>query len=136
VVALALGAEGVNMGTRFMATKECPIHDKAKQTMLESPENSTVLVMMSLGNPSRVLRTPWTEKILEMEQKGATLEELAPYISGQAGQGGWQAGNLEQGMFPVGQVVGRISDVPSVADTIKMIVEEAVEVKEKINALG
>ncbi len=134
VVALALGAEGVNMGTRFMATKECPVHEKVKQKMIESPETSTIIVMQSLGNPSRVLRTPWTEKIVEKEKEGATLEELIPLIKGEVSQkGGWVEGNIEQGMLPVGQVVGRIKNIPSVAELVESIIEEAKQVKAKLD---
>ena len=135
VVALALGASGVNMGTRFMATKECPIPDSVKEKMVESPETSTLLVMQSLGNPARALRTPWTEKIVEMESSGATLEDLTPMITGQAGRKGWQEGNLEQGIMPVGQAIGRIKDVPSVAELMERIIGEAKEVKGKLDGL-
>jgi len=123
------------MGTRFMATKECPIPDTAKQKMVESPETSTVLVMQTLGNPSRVLKTPWAEKILEMENTGASLEELIPMIEGKAGREGWMAGNLDQGMMPVGQAVGRITDVPTVAELVERIIEEAKDVKGKLDSL-
>ncbi|MBW2061267.1 MAG: nitronate monooxygenase [Deltaproteobacteria bacterium] len=132
VVALALGAEGVNMGTRFMGTKECTVPDAVKQKMIESPETSTVIVMQSLGNPSRVLRNAWAEKILEMENRGASFEELAPLISGEAGRTGWLQGDLDKGLFSVGQVVGRIHDIPSVAELMQAIVSEAMEVKERL----
>jgi nitronate monooxygenase len=135
VVALALGAAGVNMGTRFMATKECPVSDAVKDKMVESPETSTLLVMQSLGNPARALRTPWTEKIVEMESKGATLEELAPMITGQAGRKGWQEGNLEEGIMPVGQAIGRVKDIPSVAELMERIINEAKDVKGKLDGL-
>jgi nitronate monooxygenase len=135
VVALSLGAAGVNMGTRFMATKECPLHEAAKERMVESPETSTVLVMQSLSNPSRALRTPWTEKILEMEGQGASLEELVPYIKGEASQKGWHAGNLDQGIMPLGQVVGRVRDIPTVAELMERIVNEATETKKKLDGL-
>jgi len=128
VVALALGADGVNMGTRFMATKECPIHPDAKQRLVDSPETSTMIVQQSIGNPSRVLRTPYSEKVLEMERKGATFEELAPYISG-AGRTGWFDGNMDEGLYSAGQVVGRVHDIPSVADLMKRIIAEAIATK-------
>jgi nitronate monooxygenase len=136
VAALAMGAEGVNMGTRFLATRECPAHQAAKNKIVETPETGTVLVMQSIGNPSRAMRTPWTEKILEMEGQGATLEDLTPYISGKAGVTGWQAGNIDKGILPVGQVIGLIDDVPTVADLIKRIVDEAVESRERLNKLA
>ena len=135
MAALALGAAGVNMGTRFMATKECPIHEDFKQKLIETQENETVLVMKSLMNPSRVLKTPGSEKILELEAKGATLEELAPHISGRTSAGGWKEGTFDQGMYPGGQVVGRIHDNPTVAELIQSIVDQAVEVKANMDKI-
>ena len=84
---------------------------------------------LSLGNPSRALRTPWTEKILEMESQGATLEELIPFITGKAAATGWQTGKVDEGILPAGQVVGLIHDVPTVADLVKRIVQEATDAK-------
>jgi len=135
IVALALGAEGINMGTRFMAVKECPVPDAVKDRMLESQENSTVIVQQSIGNPSRVLRTPWAEKVLELELKGASFEELVPYISGDTAARGWRAGNIDEGLLSVGQVVGRINDVPTVAELMERIVAEAKDTKEKLDGL-
>ena len=135
MAALSLGAAGVNMGTRFMATKECPIHEDFKQKLIDTPETDTVLVMKSLMNPSRVLKTPGAEKILELESKGASLEELAPYISGRTSAVGWKDGTFNQGMYPGGQVVGRINDNPTVAVLIKRIVDEAIEVKAELDKL-
>jgi NADH:quinone reductase (non-electrogenic) len=135
VAALALGADGVNMGTRFMATRECPMHQDFKEKILASHEADTVLVMESLMNPARVLRTSWSEKIIEMEKRGASLEELAPMISGRISRKGWAEGNLEEGMYPAGQVIGRIEDIPTVADLIKRIVDEAMKAKERLDRL-
>jgi nitronate monooxygenase len=135
VAALALGAAGVNIGTRFMATKEFPIHQGFKDLLIACDEKETLLVMKSLRNPSRVLRTPWSAKILEMEGEGATLEQLAPMISGNVSRLGWREGTVDEGMYPGGQVVGRIHDVPSIPELVKRIVEEAVETKEKIARL-
>jgi nitronate monooxygenase len=135
MAALALGAAGVNMGTRFMATQECPIHPDFKQKLINTPENETVLVMKSLMNPSRVLKTPGSEKILELEAKGASLQELAPFISGRTSAQGWVEGTYDEGMYPGGQVVGRIYDNPTVAELMQRIVDEAVEVKERMDKL-
>lgn len=135
MAALALGASAVNFGTRFMATQECPIHSDFKQKLVETPETDTLLVMKSLMNPSRVLKTPGSEKIIELESKGATLEELAPHISGRTSASGWKEGEFDKGMYPGGQVVGRINDVPTVAELIDRIVEEAVAVKKNLDTL-
>lgn len=135
MAALALGAAAVNIGTRFMATQECPIHSDFKQKLVDTPETDTLLVMKTLMNPSRVLKTPGSEKILELESKGATLEELAPHISGRTSASGWKEGEFDQGMYPGGQVVGRITDIPTVAEFMQRIVDEAVEVKKNLDSL-
>ncbi|MBW1817883.1 MAG: nitronate monooxygenase [Deltaproteobacteria bacterium] len=136
VAALAMGAEAVNMGSRFMVTQECPYDQAAKDKIVETPETGTVLIMKSLGSPSRALRTRWTEKILEMEGQGATLEELVPFITGKAGLAGWQTGNVDEGVFPAGQVIGQIDDVPTVAELVQRIVAEAEETKTRLDGLA
>jgi NADH:quinone reductase (non-electrogenic) len=135
MAALALGAAGVNIGTRFMATKECPIHPDFKRKLVETAETDTLLVMKSLGNPSRVLKTPGAEKIIELESKNASLEELAPYISGRIAAAGWKEGTFDKGMYPGGQVVGRINDIPTVAELIQRMIDEAIEVKKNLDKL-
>ena len=135
MAALALGAAGINMGTRFMATQECPIHPAVKEKIVELPENSTVIVQQSIGNPSRVLRNAWAEKVLAKEAEGATFEELRELIAGETSAGGWRAGNLEQGLMSVGQVVGRINDIPTVAELIERTVSQAREVKQNLDSL-
>jgi nitronate monooxygenase len=135
IASLALGAAGVNIGTRFMATQEFPIHREFKSMLLESDEKATLLVMKSIRNPSRVLKTPWSEKILEMEKQGATLEELVPLISGAVSNPGWREGTVNEGMYPGGQVIGRIHDIPTMSELVQRIVAEAIETKEAIACL-
>ena len=135
IASLALGAAGVNIGTRFMATKDFPIHQEFKDKLIEWDEKNTLLVMKSLRNPSRVLQTPWSERILEAENKGATLEELIPLISGSVSKLGWRDGTVEEGMYPAGQVIGRIHDVPTMSELMERIVAEAVETKAMIARL-
>ncbi|MEJ5378478.1 MAG: nitronate monooxygenase [bacterium] len=135
VAALALGADGVIMGTRFMATKECPVHERLKERLINASESDTTLVMMSLGNPARVLRNQWAEKILEMEDKGSSLGELEPLISGQVTRRGWLHGTFEEGIYPCGQAVGRIHDIPSVPELMKRIVQEALETKDRLQRI-
>ena len=89
--------------------------------------------MESIQNPARVMKNPWAEKVIEMEGKGASLEELVPFISGKLSSTGWGDGNYEEGLYPAGQVAGRIRDIPSVDDLVKRIIEEATEVKDKLN---
>jgi nitronate monooxygenase len=135
VAALALGAAGVNIGTRFMATEEFPIHKGFKNMLVDSDEKETILVMKSLRNPSRVLRTSWSEKIVEMEKQGATLEDLIPLISGNVSRLGWREGSVEEGMYPGGQVIGRIHDAPKISVLVERIVAEAEEARHRIARL-
>ena len=131
---LALGAAGINMGTRFMATKECPIHENFKKIMIDAVESQTLLVMKSLMNPMRVLKTPSAEKVLELEAKGATIEELAPHISGRSSSG-WDTGVFDQGMYTCGQIIGRVHDIPSVGELVEKIMNQAIEAKKMLDGL-
>lgn len=128
VAALALGAEGINMGTRFMATQEAPIHHKVKQWLIQASEEDTMLVIRSLRNTERVLRNPTAEKVAEMEKRGASLEELAPLISGKKGEELLRTGELEHGLLACGQVVGLIRHIPTVKEVIQSIISEAEQV--------
>jgi len=135
IAALAFGAAGVNMGTRFMATAEFPVHESFKKKMISADEKDTLLVMKSLMNPARVMRNPWSEKIIEMESKGATLQDLAPMITGNVSREGWVKGLVDEGMYPGGQVIGRIYDIPTIADLVQRIVDEAMEVQARLAKL-
>jgi len=136
VAALALGAEGVLMGTRFMACKECDIHPNVKEWLLQLGEADTILIQKSIKNASRVVRTEHTEKILEMEQKGATLEELLPLLSGERGRNTYATGDVSGASISVGQVVGLIHDVPSVKEIIDGIISEAQFIVQRFHKIG
>lgn len=136
VAALALGAEGVLMGTRFMASKECNTHQNVKEWMLGISEADTILIQKSIRNASRVVRTEHTEKILEMENRGATLEELLPMISGQRGRNTYATGDVSGASISVGQVVGLIHDVPTVKEIIDGIISEAKTIMQRFEKMG
>lgn len=136
VAALALGAEGVMMGTRFMASKECPMHSKVKEWLLERVETDTILIQRSLRNTTRVARTDYTQKIWEMEQKGATLEELLPLISGQRGKRAYVTGDVNSATMTMGQSVGLVHDLPSIKEIIDGIISEAKVIVERLHNLG
>ncbi len=123
--ALALGAEAVLMGTRFMATKECAIHDNFKAWIVQAQETDTMVIERSIRNAARVRRNAAAEEVLRKEQEGATLEDLLPLIAGKVGREAYLSGNLETGTVACGQAVGRIRDIPSVGDLIQRIVSEA-----------
>lgn len=136
VAALALGAEAVNMGTRFMATQESPAHPKLKEWLVQAAERDTMLILRSLRNTERVLKNPVAEKVAEMEKRGATIEELAPLVSGREGLKVLEKGELDQGTMTAGQVVGLIQDIPTVKQVIDRTIEEAKEVTSRVSAEG
>ncbi len=128
VAALALGAEGINMGTRFVATQEAPVHPRVKEWLVRSSEHDTMLVQRSLRNSHRVLRNDVAEKVAEMEKQGATLEELIPWITGQRGTKLLETGELDEGLQACGQVVGLIHDIPTVKEIMDRIVKGASDI--------
>ena len=136
VAALALGAEGVNMGTRFMATQESPAHPRVKEWLVQASERDTILLLRSLRNTMRALKNPIAEKVFEMEKQGAGLEELAPLISGKEGQKLLEAGILDKGLLSAGQIVGLVRDIPTVKQLIDSIIQEAKEVASHVGAEG
>lgn len=136
VAALALGAEGVLMGTRFMASKECMINPKVKEWVLGLAENETMLIQRSIKNSTRVARTEYTQKIEEMEQKGATLEELLPLISGQRGSNAYETGDVSGAVMTIGQSAGLVHEVLSVKEIIDNIISEAKVITERLQKLG
>ena len=126
VASLALGADGMNMGTRFVATAECPIHDAVKRALVNASERDTRLLMRSLRNTARFLANENTEKVLEIESRGnATIEDIKQYMSGLEGKKMIETGDLNEGVFSSGQVIGLIRDVPTVQELFDRIVGEA-----------
>ncbi len=128
VAALALGADGMNMGTRFVATKECPVHDNVKQALVDASERDTHLLMRTLRNTARFLRNDNTEKVLEIESRGgATIDDIKQYMSGLEGRKMIESGEMNQGVFSAGQIIGLIHNVPTVQELFDKIVAEARE---------
>ena len=126
VAALALGAEGINMGTRFLLTRESPLHASLKAHLVAATERDTVLVGRSYGDSSRVLKNKVATAALERErQGGATHKDLASLIGAPAWMKAMEEGAVDGGAIPVGMVIGLINDVPSCADLIARIVREA-----------
>ncbi|MBI2859971.1 MAG: nitronate monooxygenase [Chloroflexi bacterium] len=130
--ALALGAQGVLMGTRFMASQECPLHPAIKELMLRSSETDTVLVERSIKNAARVLKTGFALRVLEMEQNGATLDELFPLISGARIKRAYESGAVDDAVLYCGQAVGQITDIPTVKEIIDRTVHEAGEAARRL----
>lgn len=130
VAALALGAEGINMGTRFMLTRESPVHNTVKQAMLQATERDTALVGRSYGDPARVWRNSLAQQALDLEAAGSVSGhgDLEPLINGPRWMKAMADGDVDDGVFPLGMVAGRISDLPSCNDLIAAIVSEAREI--------
>ncbi len=127
VAALALGAEGMNMGTRFMATQEAPVHDNVKQAIVAASELDTRLIMRSLRNTERVLDNAGVQRLLEIErEKGADLkiEDIHDQVAGIYPKV-MQQGHLEAGAWSCGMVAGLIHDIPTVAELMARIMREA-----------
>ena len=130
VAALALGAEGINMGTRFIATQEAPVHDNVKQAIVAASELDTRLVMRSLRNTERVLRNDAVDRLLEKERTlGASLkfEDIISEVAGVYPRIMLQ-GEMEAGAWSCGMVAGLIHDVPTVAELIDRIMREADDI--------
>jgi enoyl-[acyl-carrier protein] reductase II len=137
MAALALGAEGIEMGTRFIATKECVhAHGHYKKAILDADENSTVVIKRSLGTPARALKNAWTDEILELEKSGQGYDVLKNYISGEANKRYIYEGDYEKGFGWAGQGAAGISDIPSTADLIQNIIKQAEEIRNKWQQAG
>jgi len=131
VAALALGADGVLMGTRFMATQECPAHPAFKEWLLRAKETDTAITQRSIRAPSRGLINEAVRKVQEMEGRGAALEELLTVIGGQNSTRVYFEGDLDAGIAECGQVVGLVNDIPTVQEVIDGIIEGGREIIEK-----
>ncbi|MDZ7830327.1 MAG: nitronate monooxygenase [Desulfobacterales bacterium] len=132
--ALALGADGIMMATRFLATKESAVHSNIYQVLMDKGESDTVLQLQTLlagfGLQIRALRNEIMDQIAEIEARGGDLSELLPLISGERARKVWKDGNAEEAMLTIGQSVGRINDIPAVAELIDRMVGEAREALE------
>jgi len=128
--ALALGAEGVNMGTRFMATKEAPVHDNIKQALVNGNELSTTLVFRSLNNTERVYKNATSKKVVELEaEKPGDFSVIRPYVKGENYRVSFQeSGNSEDSVWSAGIVMGLIDDIPTCKELLDRMVAEAEEV--------
>lgn len=130
VAALALGADGINMGTRFVATLEAPVHENVKQGLVKGSELDTALIFRTLRNTARVHKNSIAQKVLEIEaQPGPTnFEDLAPLVAGVKGREVLNNGDMEYGIWTAGMVQGLIHDVPDCKTLINRIMADAEEI--------
>ncbi|MDQ1156145.1 NAD(P)H-dependent flavin oxidoreductase YrpB (nitropropane dioxygenase family) [Sphingomonas sp. SORGH_AS 950] len=123
VAALTLGAEGINMGTRFCATIEAPIHDAIKQLIVSNDERATNLIFRRFHNTGRVAKTSVSDQVVEISARpDAAFKDIRPLVSGAKGRTALETGDLDAGLVWAGQVQGLIHDVPTCRQLIKRIV--------------
>ena len=126
VAALALGAEGINMGTRFCATREAPIHENVKQLIVDNDERATHLIFRKFHNTARVGRNSVSDEVVAIsEAAGATFEDVAHLVRGVRGRQLLESGDLDAGLVWAGQVQGLIHDIPTCKELIDRIMREA-----------
>ena len=126
VAALALGAEGINMGTRFCATREAPIHDAVKQFLVANDERATNLIFRQFRNTGRVARNSISDKVVAIaSQPDAVFDDVRALVGGAHGRRALETGDLDAGLIWAGQVQGLIHDIPSCAELIGRIVAHA-----------
>jgi len=139
VAAMALGAEGMNMGTRFLATKDAPIHDNVKQAILEADELQTKLIMRNLRNTERVMKNAAVEEIIRIEkEKGEdeTIDDIRHLVTGAKGRLVLQEGKMDEAAWSCGMVAGLIHDIPSCEELISRIMADAdAIVRERLTGL-
>jgi nitronate monooxygenase len=137
VAALALGADGINMGTRFLATREAPVHDNVKQAIVQA-ERDTRLIMRSLRNTERVLNNAAVERVLATERRlggEVTFEAIAADVAGVYPRI-MQQGEMDAGAWSCGMVAGLIEDVPTCEELIEHIMRQAEWlIRERLTAL-
>ncbi|WP_374960749.1 NAD(P)H-dependent flavin oxidoreductase [Spongiibacter tropicus] len=126
--ALALGAEAVNMGTRFVATKEAPVHENVKQKMVESSELDTALIFRTLKNTARIYKNAIAREVLDIEGRPGDTDfsDLQPLVAGKRGRENvLEKGDTDDGVWTAGLVMGLINDIPSCAELIERMVNDA-----------
>ena len=125
VAALALGADGINMGTRFMCTEESPIHRNIKEAIVAASEVDTELIFRSLRNTARVARNSISQEVVEILSSGGKFEDVRHLVAGARGRAVFDSGDQEAGIWTAGTVQGLIRDIPTVGELVERIVTEA-----------
>jgi len=130
--ALALGAHGINMGTRFMLTRESPIHDRIKQAIVGGGERDTKVIFKPFRNTARVFRNSVAEQVSELEKRpGAVFEDVRPLVSGARGRAALASGDVDGGLLWAGMAIGLMDDIPTCVELVERIVKECRESLER-----
>jgi NADH:quinone reductase (non-electrogenic) len=126
VAALALGCDGANMGTRFMATKEAPIHQKVKEALVANDERATDMIFRTMHNSSRVAKNKISQEVVAIERRGnAKFEDVRDLVAGTRGGKVYDTGDTDFGIWSAGQTQGLIHDIPTCKELMDRIVSEA-----------
>lgn len=137
VAALALGAEGINMGTRFVATQEAPVHENIKKAIVEMKETDTSLIFRSYRNTARVYTNDVARKVLEVEKAGGEFGEIHEYVSGKNQEKAWTTGAVNAGMITFGMCGGLVNDIPTCKELVDGIVKDARDIiNERLRRFG
>lgn len=137
VAALALGADGINMGTRFCAVREAPIHDRVKQLLVDNDERSTNLIFRKFHNTGRVAKTPVSDEVIAISaREGSEFADIQPLVSGAKGRVALETGDLDAGLIWAGQVQGLIRDVPTCRELVARIMADANAITRRLADFG
>ncbi len=128
VAALALGADGVNMGTRFMCTVESPVAQRVKEQIVANSELDTKLIFRTLRNTARVAANAVSKEVVEIESRGAEFADIAHLVAGARGRTVFEEGDIDAGIWTSGQSQGLIDDIPTVAELVERMISEAEEI--------
>ena len=134
--ALVLGAQGINMGTRFMCTREAPIHDNIKQALVNATERDTNLMFRTMHNTARVFKNAISNEVVAMEKQGAKFDDVRHLVAGARGKVALREGKLDEGVVSAGMVIGLIDDIPTCAELLERIVAECRESLRKATAFA
>jgi nitronate monooxygenase len=134
--ALAMGAEAVLLGTAFMMTKECPIHQNIKDRLVQTKETDTTLLLKTIENPIRCIRNKLADECLMVEEQGASFEEIIKTVAGGKGQVAYDTGDPDSAPIACGQIAGLIDEIKSVKEVIDGIISEAGQLLERLNHLA
>lgn len=126
--ALMLGADGINMGTRFMATIEAPIHQNMKDKLVEATERDTALIFRTMRNTARVFKNAVAEQVVAKEAEGAAFSDIQELVAGTKGRAAMTDGEIDGGIWSAGMVAGLIDDIPSCKELVARIGAEAEEI--------
>jgi len=124
--ALALGAEGINMGTRFVCTREAPVHESLKQALRQASERDTNLIFRTMNNTARVLKNAVSDEVVAMERRpgGSRFEDVRHLVAGIRGRDSWERGDVNGGVLTAGMVIGLIDDIPTCAELIERMTRD------------